>query len=189
MTARWFSLGTPVSSTNKSDHQDITEMLLKVALNTIKQTKYLVILRKHYSSLNGGFILLYFQESLKIGSSHNRSAKPFGGQSQYQPPKPEYQQQQQYREQPPQQRQQPPQQRQQQQPQYPQSYQQQAYHQQQQQTQPKSPTSPKTPVPTVVHAQFNSPIGLYSANKLAESYNIQTKGIQKDQLMGFNPCS
>jgi hypothetical protein len=26
---------TPVSSTNKTDHQDITEILLKVALNTI----------------------------------------------------------------------------------------------------------------------------------------------------------
>jgi hypothetical protein len=29
-------MGTPVSSTNKTDHHDITEMLLKVALNTIK---------------------------------------------------------------------------------------------------------------------------------------------------------
>ena len=32
---RWFSPGTPVSSTNKTDIHDITEMLLKVALNTI----------------------------------------------------------------------------------------------------------------------------------------------------------
>ena len=31
----WFSLGTPVSSTNKTDRHDITEILLKVALNTI----------------------------------------------------------------------------------------------------------------------------------------------------------
>jgi hypothetical protein len=31
----WFSLGTLVSSTNKTDHHDITEKLLKVALNTI----------------------------------------------------------------------------------------------------------------------------------------------------------
>ena len=31
----WFSLGTPVSSTNKTDHHDITEILLKVTLNTI----------------------------------------------------------------------------------------------------------------------------------------------------------
>jgi hypothetical protein len=37
-TGRWFSLGTPVSSTNKTDCHDITEILLKVALNTIKQT-------------------------------------------------------------------------------------------------------------------------------------------------------
>ena len=32
---RWFSPGTPVSYTNKTDHHDITEILLKVALNTI----------------------------------------------------------------------------------------------------------------------------------------------------------
>jgi hypothetical protein len=30
-----FSLGAPVSRTNKTDHHDITEILLKVALNTI----------------------------------------------------------------------------------------------------------------------------------------------------------
>ena len=33
---RWFSPGTPISSTNKSDRHDITDILLKVALNTIK---------------------------------------------------------------------------------------------------------------------------------------------------------
>jgi hypothetical protein len=33
-----FLRGTLVSSTNKTDHFDITEMLLKVALNTITQT-------------------------------------------------------------------------------------------------------------------------------------------------------
>ena len=33
----WFSPGTPVSSTNKTDHHNITEILLKVALNTINQ--------------------------------------------------------------------------------------------------------------------------------------------------------
>jgi hypothetical protein len=31
----WFSPGTLVSSTNKTDRHDITEILLKVALNTI----------------------------------------------------------------------------------------------------------------------------------------------------------
>ena len=34
-----FSPGTPVSSTNKTDSHNITEILLKVALNTINQTK------------------------------------------------------------------------------------------------------------------------------------------------------
>jgi hypothetical protein len=34
-TGRWFSPGSPVSSTNKTDRHDITEILLKVALNTI----------------------------------------------------------------------------------------------------------------------------------------------------------
>jgi hypothetical protein len=35
------SPGTLVSSTNKTDCHDITEILLKVALNTIKPTIYL----------------------------------------------------------------------------------------------------------------------------------------------------
>jgi hypothetical protein len=37
-TGQWFSLGTPVFSINKTDCQDKTEILLKVALNTINQT-------------------------------------------------------------------------------------------------------------------------------------------------------
>jgi hypothetical protein len=36
-----FSPGTLVSSTNKTDHNNITEILLKVALNTIKQSNQL----------------------------------------------------------------------------------------------------------------------------------------------------
>jgi hypothetical protein len=31
----WFSLGTPISSTSKTDSHDITEMWLKMALNTL----------------------------------------------------------------------------------------------------------------------------------------------------------
>jgi hypothetical protein len=37
-TGQWFSLGAPVSSTNKIYHYNITEILLKVALNTITPT-------------------------------------------------------------------------------------------------------------------------------------------------------
>ena len=40
-TGRWFSQCPIVSSTNKTDSHDITEILLKVALNTINQT-YLI---------------------------------------------------------------------------------------------------------------------------------------------------
>jgi hypothetical protein len=36
---RWFSPGTLVSPTNKTRRHNITEILLKVALNTINQTK------------------------------------------------------------------------------------------------------------------------------------------------------
>jgi len=54
VTGRWFSPGTPVSSTNKTD--EITEILLKVALNTIKQTNLrrnipCYVLRKIYMLL------------------------------------------------------------------------------------------------------------------------------------------
>ena len=35
----WFSLSISVTSTNKTDRHDITKILLKVALNTINQTK------------------------------------------------------------------------------------------------------------------------------------------------------
>ena len=43
-TGWWFSPGTPVSSTNKTDRHNITEILLKVALNTINQTKIKITL-------------------------------------------------------------------------------------------------------------------------------------------------
>ena len=35
VAGQWFSLGSPVSSTTKTDGHDITEILLKVALNTL----------------------------------------------------------------------------------------------------------------------------------------------------------
>jgi hypothetical protein len=36
---RWFSLGTPASSTTKTGRHDIAEILMKVALNTKNQIK------------------------------------------------------------------------------------------------------------------------------------------------------
>jgi hypothetical protein len=47
----------PVSSTNETDHHDIAEILLKVALNTIKQAQFL----KHILSTKVAiYILLVF---------------------------------------------------------------------------------------------------------------------------------
>ena len=45
MAGRWFSPGTPMSFTNITDRHDITEILLKVVLNTITH---------HPSLLDGG---------------------------------------------------------------------------------------------------------------------------------------
>jgi hypothetical protein len=39
-TGWWFSLGTPVSSTTKTGHHDIAEILLKVALKHQKSKYY-----------------------------------------------------------------------------------------------------------------------------------------------------
>jgi hypothetical protein len=44
---QWFSLGCPVSSTNKTDCYNITEILLKVALNTI--TPFTSLICSHFA--------------------------------------------------------------------------------------------------------------------------------------------
>ncbi|XP_041362637.1 PDZ and LIM domain protein 3-like isoform X4 [Gigantopelta aegis] len=40
--------------------------------------------------------------------------------------------------------------------------------------------APKTAIPNVVHAQYNTPIGLYSPDNIANTYTSQTAGIQKE---------
>jgi len=47
-TGRCFSPGTPVSSTNKTDIHDITEILLKVALNTITHRQLQTVLKTEH---------------------------------------------------------------------------------------------------------------------------------------------
>jgi hypothetical protein len=54
VTGQWFSPGTSVSSTNKTESHDIAEILLKVALNTITLTKPFV------KFMQEGDCLLYF---------------------------------------------------------------------------------------------------------------------------------
>jgi hypothetical protein len=47
---QWFSLATPASSTTKTGHHDIAEILLKMVLNTINQINLLLVLQKIFSS-------------------------------------------------------------------------------------------------------------------------------------------
>jgi hypothetical protein len=50
VSGRWFSPGTPVSPTNKTDRHDITEILLNVSLNTINQAMANTTSYDHYDS-------------------------------------------------------------------------------------------------------------------------------------------
>ncbi len=53
-TGRWFSTGTPVSSTNKTDHHEITEISLKVALKhqkSINQLNRRMALSSHHERM------------------------------------------------------------------------------------------------------------------------------------------
>jgi hypothetical protein len=59
VTSLWFSPGSPVSSTNKTDCQDITEILLNVALNTIMQTNKL-------NQANHAYLILFLYLSCVI---------------------------------------------------------------------------------------------------------------------------
>jgi hypothetical protein len=55
-TGRWFSPGTPVSSTNKTDSHDISEILLKVTLHSINwKPLYPVIIVFNTKKSNGSF--------------------------------------------------------------------------------------------------------------------------------------
>jgi hypothetical protein len=64
VTGRWFSPGTPVSSSNKTDSHNKTEILLKVALNTIYQP-YCLWIRNLYFK----FVLVVYEwKKIKIFS-------------------------------------------------------------------------------------------------------------------------
>jgi hypothetical protein len=64
---RWFSPGTPASSTTKTGRHDIAEILLKVALNTNNQIKY------NYSQDRRGRdpIVVGFTNTYEIGAYHH----------------------------------------------------------------------------------------------------------------------
>jgi hypothetical protein len=59
-TVWWFSLGNSVSCTIKTDHHDITEILLKVALNTINHIYWVYQLSIFKSDTKHGCIKIIF---------------------------------------------------------------------------------------------------------------------------------
>ena len=69
-TGRWFSPGHPVSSTNKTDRQDIPDILLKVALNTIKQPKQT---NKQFNQLTVVVYMKYLHLQMWMHSSEQQS--------------------------------------------------------------------------------------------------------------------
>jgi hypothetical protein len=65
-----FSPGTPVFSTNKIDHGNITEILLKVALNTINKTQHIQSIRTLHPNANPVFEHFMIDKSIR---THNVS--------------------------------------------------------------------------------------------------------------------
>ena len=63
---RWFSMGSLVSSTSKADCHDITEILLKVALNTINQTKPNLNSEENFSHSGGQHIFSVYIFEVRI---------------------------------------------------------------------------------------------------------------------------
>jgi len=57
-----FFQSPPVSSTNKTDCHDITKILLKVALNTIKQAKQTILSKVQHFLSNFVFTIISFLE-------------------------------------------------------------------------------------------------------------------------------
>ena len=62
---RWFSPGTPVSSTTKTSRHDIAQILLKVALSTIKSVKSMNVLIVIY------YLRVFFYIYVKLQSYLN----------------------------------------------------------------------------------------------------------------------
>ena len=63
---RWFSTGSLVSSTSKADCHDIAEILLKVALNTINQTKPNLNSEENFSHSGGQHIFSVYIFEVRI---------------------------------------------------------------------------------------------------------------------------
>ena len=66
LAGRWISPGPPVSSTNETDCHDITELLLKVTWNTIKQTN------KQTNKQNCQLILFLHSSGVGLNITHTQ---------------------------------------------------------------------------------------------------------------------
>ena len=88
-TGQWFSSGTPVSSTNKTDRHDITGILLKVELNTIKPNQtntkgYVVVNRRNVYTIihvqwdNDCWVLQGRIQDFKLGGALKKNAPSRG---------------------------------------------------------------------------------------------------------------
>ena len=62
---RWFSLGTPASSTTKTGRHVIAEILLKVALSTKNQSMYVVLQRIILVQLGTSGSMWFYKESYR----------------------------------------------------------------------------------------------------------------------------
>jgi hypothetical protein len=71
VTGRWFAAGIPDSSTKKTDCHNITEVMLNVALNTIKSTNMSqsIILLGHSPPYMGQSIILLGHSPPSMGQS------------------------------------------------------------------------------------------------------------------------
>ena len=73
---RWFSLGTTVSSTNKTDPHDIKEILLKVTLNTITLLHITNEVCIFTNVLLRVYHIIYHQYIIIISQFMSKSAQP-----------------------------------------------------------------------------------------------------------------
>jgi len=75
-TGRWLSTGTPVTSINKTDHHDITEILLRVALNTINLKPNLFF--QLFKRISKGIVVSAFPQVLLIKCEYYKTQKTYG---------------------------------------------------------------------------------------------------------------
>jgi hypothetical protein len=80
-TGRWFSPGLPVSSTNKNDRHDITEILLKVTINLTpsnKQTNKQIYIHTFCLLILILFYYCLLPRALHLNRQHYRKTVPEG---------------------------------------------------------------------------------------------------------------